>query len=93
MVPLRDLADDYYEFDEKNYCLVGRRHHRRYSIGDKVRIRVARANLERRMLDFALVTPEGKDDIPSGQEAAAKRAKANKSDKEPRRSRGRRSRR
>ena len=93
MVPLRDLADDYYEFDEKNYCLVGRRHHRRYSIGDKVRIRVARANLERRMLDFALVTPEGKDDIPSGQEAAAKRAKANKSDKKPRRSRGRRSRR
>lgn len=61
MVPLRDLADDYYEFDEKNYCLLGRRHHRRYSIGDKVRIRVARANLERRLLDFELVTDDKKD--------------------------------
>ncbi len=55
MVPLRDLADDYYEFDEKNYRLVGRRCHRSYSIGDKVKIKVARANLDRRFLDFALV--------------------------------------
>ena len=54
MVPLRDLDDDYYEFDEKNYCLWGRRHHHRYSLGDKVRIKVAKANLERKLLDFAL---------------------------------------
>ena len=59
MVPLRDLADDYYEFDEKNYRLVGRRRHRSYSIGDKVRIKVARANLDRRLLDFTLVTEHG----------------------------------
>lgn len=57
MVPLRDLDDDYYEFDEKNYCLVGRRHHYRYSLGDAVRIKVARANLDRKQLDFALVRP------------------------------------
>lgn len=55
MIPLRDLEDDYYEFDERNYCLRGRKHHRAYSIGDPVRIRVARANLERKQLDFALV--------------------------------------
>ena len=60
MVPLRDLADDYYEFDEKNYRLVGRRHHRTYSIGDNVRVKVARANLDRRLLDFSLVVPGGK---------------------------------
>ncbi len=54
MVPLRDLNDDYYEFDEKNYCLWGRRHHQRYSLGDKIRIKVAKANLERKLLDFAL---------------------------------------
>ena len=59
MIPLRMLLDDYYEFDERNFCLVGRRYHKRYSLGDKVRIRVERANLERRQLDFALV---GEDD-------------------------------
>ena len=54
MVPLRDLNDDYYEFDEKNYCLWGRRHHHRYTLGDKIRIKVAKANLERKLLDFSL---------------------------------------
>ena len=54
MVPMRDLDDDYYEFDERNYCLVGRRHHHKYQLGDAIRIRVARANIEKRQLDFAL---------------------------------------
>ncbi|MBQ7420219.1 MAG: ribonuclease R [Prevotella sp.] len=54
MVPMRDLDDDYYEFDEKNYCLVGRRHHHKYQLGDPIRIKVARANIEKRQLDFSL---------------------------------------
>ena len=54
MVPMRDLDDDYYDFDERNYCLVGRRHHHKYQLGDPVRIKVARANLEKRQLDFML---------------------------------------
>lgn len=54
LVPIRDLEDDYYEFDEKNYCLMGRRTHRIYRLGDPIRIKVARANLERKQLDFAL---------------------------------------
>ena len=54
MVPMRDLDDDYYDFDEKNYCLVGRRHHHKYQLGDPIHIKVARANLEKRQLDFAL---------------------------------------
>ena len=54
MVPMRDLDDDYYDFDERNYCLVGRRHHHKYQLGDAIRIRVARANIEKRQLDFAL---------------------------------------
>ncbi len=54
MVPMRDLDDDYYDFDEKNYCLVGRRHHHKYQLGDSIRIKVARANIEKRQLDFAL---------------------------------------
>lgn len=54
MVPMRDLDDDYYDFDERNYCLIGRRHHNKYQLGDPVRIKVARANLEKRQLDFTL---------------------------------------
>ena len=54
MVPMRDLDDDYYDFDERNYCLVGRRHHHKYQLGDSIRIKVARANLEKRQLDFTL---------------------------------------
>ena len=54
MIPIRDLDDDYYEFDEKNYCLRGRRKKRTYSLGDSITIQVARANLEKKQLDFAL---------------------------------------
>ncbi|MCR5366687.1 MAG: ribonuclease R [Prevotella sp.] len=54
MVPMHDLDDDYYDFDERNYCLVGRRHRNKYQLGDPIRIKVARANLEKRQLDFAL---------------------------------------
>ncbi len=54
MIPLRELGDDYYEFDEKNYCLWGRRRHHRYSLGDKLSVRVAKANLDRKQLDFAI---------------------------------------
>jgi len=55
MVPIRDLDDDYYVFDEKNYCLVGRRYQRRFQLGDAVRVKVARANLDKKQLDFVLV--------------------------------------
>ena len=54
MVPMRDLDDDYYEFDEKNFLLRGRRHHHKYQLGDPIRIKVARANVEKRQLDFTL---------------------------------------
>ena len=54
MVPMHDLDDDYYDFDERNYCLVGRRRHYKYQLGDPIRIKVARANIEKRQLDFAL---------------------------------------
>ncbi len=55
MIPIRDLDDDYYEFDEKNYCLIGRRNKHTYRLGDSITIKVAHANLERKQLDFALV--------------------------------------
>ena len=55
MIPMRELDDDFYDFDEKAYCLTGRRFHKKYSLGDAIRIKVVRANLERKQLDFALV--------------------------------------
>lgn len=55
LVPMRDLSDDYYEYDEKNFCLVGRSSGRRYVMGDQLVVRVAGANLERKQLDFHLI--------------------------------------
>lgn len=55
LVPIRDLDDDYYEFDEKNYCLIGRRKKHQYRLGDPITIKVAQANLERKQLDFMMV--------------------------------------
>ena len=55
MIPMRDLSDDYYEFDERNFCLRGRRHHHRYQLGDAIEIQVAGTNLEKRQLDFSIV--------------------------------------
>ncbi len=67
LVPVRELADDYYDFDEKNYCLVGRRKNVRYRLGDNVKVKVVRANLERKQLDFVLVDDRtmrpGEDDM------------------------------
>lgn len=54
MIPIRDLDDDYYNFDEKNYCLVGRRYQRKYQLGDEIIVKVAKANLDKKQLDFVI---------------------------------------
>ncbi len=54
MIPIRDLEDDYYEMDDKNYCLIGRRHHKKYQLGDELTVKVAKANLDKKQLDFVL---------------------------------------
>ena len=59
LVPVRDLADDFYDFDEKNYCLVGHRHGHRYRLGDAVRVQVARCDLPKKQLDFVIVDENG----------------------------------
>ena len=55
MVPIRYLDDDYYDYDEKTYSLIGNRKKRCYRLGDPMKIKVVRANLERKQLDFALI--------------------------------------
>ena len=54
MIPIRDLDDDYYTFDDKNYCLVGRRYHKKYQLGDEIIVKVAKANLDKKQLDFVM---------------------------------------
>ncbi len=55
MVPMRELDDDFYMFDEKNYCLVGNRHKKTFVLGQAVWVEISRANLEKKQLDFKLV--------------------------------------
>jgi ribonuclease R len=55
LVRMRDLDDDYYEFDEKNYSLVGRRTKRIFRLGDKVTVKLIRVDEEKREVDFLIV--------------------------------------
>ncbi|MEJ2596548.1 MAG: S1 RNA-binding domain-containing protein, partial [bacterium] len=58
MVSIKSITDDFYEFDEEEYMIVGRHSGRRFEIGDEVKIEVINANLSRRQLDFKLVELE-----------------------------------
>lgn len=73
LVPMRDLADDYYDFDDKNYCLVGRRRNNKYRLGDKVKVQVARCDIDKKQLDFVLVDeknpPRSLDSLKSKRDA------------------------
>jgi len=55
MINIRELGDDYYEYDEDNYCLRGRSTGKVYTLGDKVRIEVVKADLQKKQLDFRMV--------------------------------------
>ncbi len=56
MIRLRDINDDFYVLDEKNYCIIGQRKKRKYQLGDKVTIKVKKVDLSKRQIDFSLVT-------------------------------------
>ena len=58
MIPIRSLGGDYYEFDEKNYCLIGQRTRKRFRLGDHIKVKVARCNLEKKQMDYELVSVE-----------------------------------
>jgi ribonuclease R len=55
LVGIRTLPDDYYEFDEKHYALRGKRAGRKLQLGDKVKVKVAKANLSKKQIDYVLV--------------------------------------
>lgn len=95
MVSLRDITDDYFEFSEEDYCVYGRSSGRKFRLGDRVKIRVLRANLEQKTLDYGLVDDEagkpdgGIDSGPSKKEpagekkAASRKSRKSKSDSRP----------
>lgn len=56
LVPIRELTDDYYDFDQRNFMLIGRKKNNRYRLGDPVRIKIVNCNLERKQVDFAIVS-------------------------------------
>jgi ribonuclease R len=58
MIHIRDLHDDYYVYDEKQYTLKGRRTHKQYRLGDTLEVKVVRVNPEERQIDFALIERE-----------------------------------
>jgi ribonuclease R len=52
MARLADMKDDFYEFDEKNYRVIGRRRKNIYRLGDKVKVRIKKTDIDRRMIDL-----------------------------------------
>ena len=72
LVPVRDLKDDHYVYDEKNFCLIGRSKHRRFTLGDKVKVQVAAVNMERKTIDFKL--EEGFTPVPAPKPTARPKA-------------------
>ena len=55
MVMLREIKEDFFIYDEKNYCLIGKSTRKRFTLGDKVRIKVSKTNLEQKLLDYELI--------------------------------------
>ena len=55
MVSIRELGDDFYEYDEENYCIRGRLNGKEYTLGDRVKVEVVRADLQKKQLDYKLV--------------------------------------
>jgi ribonuclease R len=54
MIRMADLTDDFYEFDEKKYRVVGRRTKKVYTLGDKIKVRVKKTDIDRRLIDLSL---------------------------------------
>jgi len=59
MISIRDLDDDFYEYDEKNYCIRGRYQGTEYTLGDSVNVLVVKADLQKKQLDYALADENG----------------------------------
>lgn len=76
MVSLRDMKDDFFVFDEERYCVTGKESGRTYTLGDRVKIKVRKANMEQKLLDYDLVTEENREDTCPEPETCSENAKS-----------------
>ena len=60
LVPVATLTDDFYHFDERRHTLTGRGRRRQFKLGDRVRVRVDRVNIDRHLVDFSVVESSGR---------------------------------
>lgn len=60
MIRLADLTDDFYEYDERNYRVVGRKKKKIYTLGDKVNIRVKKTDIDKRLIDLVFADQVGR---------------------------------
>ena len=54
MIHIRELTGDFYEYDEKNYCIKGRTTGKIYTLGDRVKVEVVKADLQKKQLDYRM---------------------------------------
>ena len=52
MIRMADMTDDFYEFDEKNYRIIGRKTGKIFRLGDKINVRVKKTDIDRRLIDL-----------------------------------------
>jgi ribonuclease R len=64
MIRLRDLDDDFYEFDDTNYCVIGARTRNKYTLGDTVKVQVMRCDLLKKQIDLKLITDRERSFAP-----------------------------
>ncbi len=81
MVALRDIKDDFFIFDEKNYCVIGKSSRVRFTLGDKVKIRVSKVNIEQKLIDYELIWDPSYN--KGRKKSSTKAVKAAKAVKEP----------
>lgn len=55
MVSIRTLKNDFYNFDSKHMRLVGEKHHKKYTLGDKVKIKVIKTDMNKKTIDYELI--------------------------------------
>jgi ribonuclease R len=82
MIHIRDLTDDFYFFDEDNYCIKGRRRKRTFQLGEPIKVKVGRANLMKKQLDFSIIK-EVQDENTKTQEQKPEQKKSRKGGKPP----------
>ncbi len=89
MVALRDIKEDYFEFDEKNYCVIGKSTHQKFTLGDKVKIKVEKTDLEQKIIDFSLVWDDSYNKAEFASNADVRRDKSSSGDNKFRKNRSR----